>query len=124
MGSAHQLRWQPRPGQVGYLAAIGVGVGDDDTVDAVAEVECATVEEAMAWVERELLAARLPDWALQRPDGPAGVFLYGCVTRGHYTADDPPQWEPDGSGVAADGDLSAGRVRWRHHRWRHPLSST
>lgn len=61
-------------------------------VYAVAEVECTTAEEAVAWVERELPAAYLPKWAFQRLHGPAGVFQYSSVTQGHYTADDPPQW--------------------------------
>jgi hypothetical protein len=44
----------------------------------------------------------------------AGAFLYGSITRGYLTADDPePSWEPDDDAPSWDTHLIDGSARWR-----------
>lgn len=87
--------------------------GDDDTVSGVSESDHATEQAARAWVTRELPLTEFPDWVARRPHGTAGAFLYGSVTRGYLTADEPePSWEPDVDAPTWDADLVNGTVRW------------
>ncbi|MFC3453360.1 hypothetical protein [Amycolatopsis speibonae] len=111
MGSVHELR---QAGAVVWRAAIGLGIGDDDTISGVGEeTDHATEQAARAWVTRELPRAELPDWVARRPHGVAGAFLYGSITRGHLTPDKPePSWEPDDDAPTWDADLVDGTVRW------------
>ncbi|MCG3755862.1 hypothetical protein [Amycolatopsis sp. Poz14] len=93
MGNEHELC---QAGAVIWRAAIGLGIGDDDTIGGVGqETDHATEEAARAWVTRELPRAEFPDWVTQRPHGAAGAFLHGSVTCGYLAADEPePSWNP------------------------------
>lgn len=111
MGTVHEPR---QAGVVIFRAAIDLGIGDDDTVSGVSESDHDTEQAARAWVTRELPLADFPDWVAQRPHGVAGAFLYGSVTRGYLTTDEPePSWEPDVDAPSWDADLVDGTVRWR-----------
>jgi hypothetical protein len=46
-----------RPGDVTFHAAVCVGIGDDDTADALAESEHESWAEAQTWAETELAHA-------------------------------------------------------------------
>lgn len=106
----HELR---QAGAVIWRAAIDLGIGDDDTVSGVAETDHITEDAAREWVERELPRTEFPPWVARRPHGVAGAFLYGSVTRGYLTADQPvPSWEPDDDAPNWDADLVEGTVRW------------
>jgi hypothetical protein len=76
---------QRKLGDETWRGFLPVGVGNDDTMDQVAEAEFDTAEETRAWVERELPRAQLPKWAHRRPHGPNGAFLYRAIGRGWYT---------------------------------------
>lgn len=107
----HELR-QARA--VIWYASIDLGIGDDDTVSGVAESAHATEEAARAWVEQELPQTAFPAWVAERRHGVAGGFLFGSVTRGYRTANEPdPSWEPDLDAPSWDADLVGGTVRWR-----------
>ncbi|MEV6602781.1 hypothetical protein [Kutzneria sp. NPDC051319] len=98
-----------------WQAAIGLGIGDDDTVDGVAETEHVDLVAARAWVERVLPVAEFPVWVHGRPHGTAGAFLYGTVGRGWYARQDDGslEFEPDPDGPVWDADLIDGTLRWR-----------
>jgi hypothetical protein len=97
MGSARELHAQHKAGDVAWQAAIGLGIGDDDTVSGVAESVHPSLAAAKAWVEKTLPTAEFPDWVRRRPHGTAGAFLYGTVAQGWYTRhdDDSLDFEPD-----------------------------
>lgn len=94
-----------------WQAAIGLGIGDDDTSGCVAESVHASLAAATAWVEKTLPQAEFPDWVRGRPHGVAGAFLYGSVAQGWY--DDSLTFEPDPDLPVWDADLIDGVLRWR-----------
>lgn len=116
MESVHGLQ-QHQPGDVTWRAGIVLGIGDDDTVDGIAESEHETEQAAKAWVERELPRAVFPEWVLRREHGSAGAFLFGSVDRGYFTPyEQTTTWEPDDDAPNWDADLVAGEVHWRKRR--------
>jgi hypothetical protein len=114
MESTHELHPQHQVGEVAWLAAIGVGIGDDDTIDGVAETEHADLAAARAWVEQVLPTTEFPAWVHNRPHGTAGAFLYGTVGQGWYARQDDGsiECEPDPDGPVWDADLIDGVLRW------------
>jgi len=103
-------------GATAFLATIGVGIGDDDTADTVAEKEFSSPTDARSWIEHELPVASFPAWVSQRPRGSAGVFLFGAVQRGDYVpeVDGGIVWQPDeNSADDLEAYLVGGQVRWR-----------
>jgi hypothetical protein len=65
-------------------------------------------------LQREHPLAEFPAGVGKRPHGVAGAFLYGSITRGYLTADDPePSWEPDDDAPRWDTHLIDGSARWR-----------
>lgn len=102
-------------GATTFLATIGVGIGDDDTADTVAERVFPSSHDARSWVEQELPLAEFPMWVAKRPRGTAGAFLFGAVERGRYIPDVEGRaaWRTEGiSEGAADAYLVDGQVRW------------
>lgn len=103
-------------GATAFLATIGVGVGDDDTADTLAEREFSSSRDAQTWIERELPVAEFPAWVVQRPRGAAGAFLFGAVQRGRYEpeANGCVAWQAEeGSVDDVEAYLVEGQVRWR-----------
>jgi hypothetical protein len=115
MESTHELHPERQVGEVAWQAAIGLGIGDDDTVEGVAESEPSDLTEARAWVERVLPMTEFPAWVHNRPHGTAGAFLYGTVGQGWYARQDDGslEFEPDPDGQVWDADLIDGVLRWR-----------
>jgi myo-inositol-1(or 4)-monophosphatase len=103
-------------GATAFLATIGVGIGDDDTADTVAERAFPSSRDARSWVEQELPVAAFPMWVVERPRGTAGAFLFGAVQRGRYVpeVEDRVAWQTEGiSADDAEAYLVDGQVRWR-----------
>lgn len=103
-------------GATAFLATIGVGIGDDDTADTLAEREFSSSRDAQTWIERELPLAEFPAWVVQRPRGAAGAFLFGAVQRGRYAMEAKGciAWQADeGSVDDVEAYLVEGQVRWR-----------
>jgi hypothetical protein len=103
-------------GATAFLATIGVGVGDDDTADTLAEREFSSSPDARTWIERKLPVAEFPAWVLQRPRGAVGAFLFGAVQRGRYAMDANGcvAWQAEeGSADDVEASLVEGQVRWR-----------
>jgi hypothetical protein len=111
MESVRELHPRHMVGEVAWQAAIGLGIGDDDTAGCVAESVHASLAAATAWVEQTLPEAEFPDWVRDRPHGVAGAFLYGSVTQGWY--DNTLAFEPDPDLPVWDADLIDGVLRWR-----------
>ncbi len=110
MGTVRDLH--PRQvGQTAWQAMIGVGIGDDENVDCVADAELPSLAVAKAWVEKTLPTAGFPEWVHRRVHGTAGAFLFGSVSCGWYDTD--LVFEPDPDGPVWDADLVQGRLRWR-----------
>jgi len=109
----HELRPRHEIGAVTWRSAILVGIGDDDTVDQVAEAEFDSEQAARTWVEQQLPNAELPDWVARRPHGAAGAFLYGSIERGYYSGEHDEDWELDHDTPGWDADLVRGVIRWR-----------
>ncbi|WP_409495984.1 inositol monophosphatase family protein [Amycolatopsis sp. cmx-11-12] len=101
-------------GTTTFKATIGIGIGDDDTVDAITEVEFFTSDEARSWIEQTLPETEFPEWVKQRPFGPAGAFILGSIQQGSYVAvPDDVAWVPkDSTAEDLDAVLAEGRVRW------------
>lgn len=99
-----------------FLATIGVGIGDDDTADTVAERAFPSSRDARSWLEKELPAAEFPIWVAKRSRGTAGAFLFGAVQRGHYVqaAGGRIVWQA-GESLTDDAEayLVDGQVQWR-----------
>ena len=111
---------EPAPERVAdgtaFLATIGVGIGDDDTADTVAEREFPSSHDARSWIGQELPAAEFPMWVAKRSRGTAGAFLFGSVQRGHYApmADGGIAWQAEGNSTDdAEAYLVDGQVQWR-----------
>lgn len=103
-------------GATAFLATIGVGIGDDDTADTLAEKEFSSSRDAQNWIERELPMAEFPAWVVQRPRGAAGAFLFGAVQRGRYEPEPNGgvAWQAEeGSMDGVEAYLVEGQVRWR-----------
>ncbi|GAA3436954.1 hypothetical protein ACFFS4_13760 [Kutzneria kofuensis] len=103
-------------GATAFLATIGVGIGDDDTADTVAEKEFSSSRDAQTWIEQELPVAEFPTWVVQRPRGAAGAFLFGAVQRGRYEPEacGCVVWQAEeGSADDVEAYLVEGQVRWR-----------
>ena len=115
MGSTNELHPEQQVGDVAWQAAIGLGIGDDDTVDGVAEAEPSDLAEARAWVERVLPMTELAVWVYDWPHGTAGAFLYGTVGKGWYARQDDGslEFKPDPDGPVWDADLIDGTLQWR-----------
>lgn len=109
----HDLRPRHEIGVVTWRSAILVGIGDDDTVDQVAEAEFDSEQAARAWVDEHLPHAALPAWVARRPHGTAGAFLFGQVQRGYYSGETDEDWELDHDAPGWDADLVGDVVRWR-----------
>ncbi|MDX8036926.1 inositol monophosphatase family protein [Lentzea sp. BCCO 10_0856] len=104
-------------GDTAFLATIGVGIGDDDTADTVAEKEFSSSRDAQTWIERELPAAEFPAWVVRRPRGAAGAFLFGAVQRGRYDmeANGCVAWQMEERSVDdVEAYLVEGQVQWRN----------
>ncbi|GLZ30899.1 hypothetical protein Lesp02_30880 [Lentzea sp. NBRC 105346] len=103
-------------GTAAFCATIGVGIGDDDTVDTIVDGRFDTANEARLWIEQTLPKTPFPDWVMHRPFGSAGAFLLGSIQAGSYVSG------PDGTntvwlasenaGVDVDAVLVDGRVQW------------
>ncbi|EWM19645.1 hypothetical protein KUTG_09949 [Kutzneria sp. 744] len=112
MGTAHQRRQRHEIGAVTFRPAILLGIGDDDTVEAVAEDEFDNEQAARTWVEQHLPHATFPEWVARRRHGTAGAFLFGQVQRGYYSGESDEDWELDHDAPSWDADLVDGVVRW------------
>jgi hypothetical protein len=112
MGTVHQLR-RHEIGEVSFLAAIVLGIGDDDTVAVVSESEYASEEAARAWIERQLPGAGFPEWVTRRRHGSADAFLCGQVERGYYSGHGENDWEPGADDFCWDADIVDGAICWR-----------
>jgi len=102
-------------GATTFKATVGIGIGDDDTVDTITEAEFLTANEARSWIEQTLPETEFPEWVKQRPFGPAGAFVLGSIQHGSYVAvpDDDVAWVPmDSTSEDLDAVLAEGRVRW------------
>lgn len=115
MGTLHQSAGQLRGDEHVFRASIAVGIGDDDTVDVVAESEHDSESDARAWVERELPHAQFPEWVARRRHGVAGAFLFGQIEQGWRVqdAEHGVLFEPDVDTSGWDADLVDGALRWR-----------
>lgn len=103
-------------GATAFLATIGVGIGDDDTADTVAEKVFPSSRDARSWIERELPVADFPVWVGKRSRGTAGAFLFGAVHCGQYapTTEGRIGWQAGESSTCdADAYLVDGQVQWR-----------
>ncbi|WP_410593629.1 inositol monophosphatase family protein [Amycolatopsis sp. lyj-23] len=103
-------------GATAFLATIGVGLGDDDTADTLAEGEFNSLPDAQTWIEQELPVAQFPTWILQRPRGAAGAFLFGAIQRGRYAieASGRVAWQAEESSADdVEAYLVEGQLRWR-----------
>ncbi|MER6759998.1 MULTISPECIES: inositol monophosphatase family protein [Amycolatopsis] len=99
-----------------FLATVGVGIGDDDTADTIAEREFPSSRDARSWLEQELPAAEFPPWVARRSRGTAGAYLFGAVQRGHYvrTVGGRIAWQAGESSTDdAEAYLVDGQVQWR-----------
>lgn len=115
MGTLHQLVGQPRGDEHVFRASIGLGIGDDDTVDTVAVSEHDNESDARAWIEHELPRAQFPEWVNRRQHGTAGAFLFGQFEQGWRVQDAERGglFEPDLDTSGWDADLVDGALRWR-----------
>jgi hypothetical protein len=113
MDTAQQLGPRHEIGTVTWRSAILLGIGDDDTVEAVAESEHDSEQAARAWVEEHLPDASFPEWVARRRHGTAGAFLFGQVQRGYYSGENDDDWELDHDASGWDADLVDGVIRWR-----------
>ncbi|WP_329072577.1 hypothetical protein [Amycolatopsis sp. NBC_01480] len=100
--------------RTGFCAAILLGIGDDDSVDCVAERDFGTEDQARRWIEQTLPAAAMPDWVHQRRHGTAGVFLFGAYQEGvRIHEDGVSYWVPfPDDAEERTADLVGGTVRW------------
>jgi hypothetical protein len=113
METVHQLRPRHETGAATWRSAILLGIGDDDTVDAVAESKHDSEQTARTWVEQHLPHARFPEWVAHRRHGTAGAFLFGQVERRYYSGGSDQDWELDRDAPGWDADLVQGVIGWR-----------